>query len=111
MAVTWLANVETGFSFLTIGAINGVSKYTNTVKPYLIHTGRAKVYIADASIQISNTANVYKIVKSFSLEDAWIKGSVMILNSFFIMCEGLLINVSDEKILGVKREDMYLLIW
>lgn len=51
--------------------------------------GRAKVYIADASIQISNTANVYKIVKSFSLEDAWIKGPVMILNSFFIMCEGL----------------------
>ena len=32
--VTWLANVETGFSSLTIGAINGVSKYTNTVKPY-----------------------------------------------------------------------------
>ena len=29
-----LANVETGFSFLTIWAINGVSKYTNTVKPY-----------------------------------------------------------------------------
>lgn len=47
------------------------------------------VYIADASIQISNTANVYKIVKSFSLEDAWIKGPVMILNSFFIMCKGL----------------------
>ena len=47
------------------------------------------VYIADASIQINNTANVYKIVKSFSLEDAWIKGPVMILNSFFIMCEGL----------------------
>ena len=34
MAVTWLANVETGFSSLTIGAINGVSKYINTVKPY-----------------------------------------------------------------------------
>lgn len=32
--VTWLANVETGFSFLTIWAIHGVSKYTNTVKPY-----------------------------------------------------------------------------
>ena len=32
--VTWLANVETGFSSLTIKAINGVSKYTNTVKPY-----------------------------------------------------------------------------
>lgn len=29
-----LANVETGFSFLTIRAINGISKYTNTVKPY-----------------------------------------------------------------------------
>lgn len=48
------------------------------------------VYIADASIQISNTANVYKIVNSFSLEDAWIKGPVMILNSFFIMCNGLM---------------------
>ena len=34
MAVTWLANVETMVSFLTIKAINGVSKYTNTVKPY-----------------------------------------------------------------------------
>ena len=33
-AVHWLANVETGFSSLTIMAINGVSKYTNTVKPY-----------------------------------------------------------------------------
>ena len=32
--VTWLANVETRFSFLTIQAINGISKYTNTVKPY-----------------------------------------------------------------------------
>ena len=30
----WLANVETRISFLTIKAINGVSKYTNTVKPY-----------------------------------------------------------------------------
>ena len=29
-----LANVETWFSSLTIKAINGVSKYTNTVKPY-----------------------------------------------------------------------------
>ena len=29
-----LANVETRFSSLTIRAINGVSKYTNTVKPY-----------------------------------------------------------------------------
>lgn len=29
-----LANIETGFSFLTIRAINGISKYTNTVKPY-----------------------------------------------------------------------------
>lgn len=47
------------------------------------------VYIADASIQISNTANVYKIVNSLSLEEAWIKGPVMILNSFFIMCKGL----------------------
>lgn len=54
------------------------------------------VYIADASIQISNTANVYKIVKSFSLEDAWIKGPVRILNSFFIMCEGL-----KEKVIGL----------
>lgn len=32
--VLWLANVETWFSSLTIKAINGVSKYTNTVKPY-----------------------------------------------------------------------------
>ena len=48
------------------------------------------VYIADASIQISNIASVYKIVSSFSLEDAWIKGPVMILNSFFIMCKGLM---------------------
>lgn len=30
----WLANVETRISFLTIKAINGVSKYINTVKPY-----------------------------------------------------------------------------
>ena len=29
-----LANVETWFSYLTIKAINGVSKYTNTLKPY-----------------------------------------------------------------------------
>ena len=29
-----LANVETRFSSLTIMAINGVSKYINTVKPY-----------------------------------------------------------------------------
>lgn len=29
-----LANVETWFSSLTIKAINGISKYTNTVKPY-----------------------------------------------------------------------------
>lgn len=54
------------------------------------------VYIADASIHISNTANVYKIVKSFSLEDAWIKGPVRILNSFFIMCEGL-----NGKVIGL----------
>ena len=36
------------------------------------------VYIADASIQVSNTANVYKIINSFSLEEAWIKGPVRI---------------------------------
>ena len=59
-------------------AINGVSKYTNTVKPYQLDIGRAKVYIADASIKISNMANVYKPVNSFSLEDAWIKGPVRI---------------------------------
>lgn len=29
-----LANVETRFSSITIKAINGVSKYTNTLKPY-----------------------------------------------------------------------------
>ena len=29
-----LANVETRFSSLTIMAINGLSKYINTVKPY-----------------------------------------------------------------------------
>lgn len=48
------------------------------------------VYIADASIQVSNTANVYKIINSFSLEEAWIKGPVRILNSSFIMCKGLM---------------------
>ena len=31
---SWLANIETGFSFLTIRAINGIAKYTNTIKPY-----------------------------------------------------------------------------
>lgn len=31
---SWLANVETRFSFLTIRAINGIAKYTNTIKPY-----------------------------------------------------------------------------
>lgn len=36
-----LANVETRFSFLTIRAINGIAKYTNTVKPYQLDIGRA----------------------------------------------------------------------
>ena len=40
------------------------------------------VYIADASIQVSNTANVYKIINSFSLGEAWIKG-------LFHMCKVL----------------------
>ena len=62
------------------------------------------VYIADASIQISNIASVYKIVNSFSLEDAWIKGPVMILNSSFIMCKGL-----KEKVIGLLR-DYWLLL-
>lgn len=36
-----LANVGTGFSSITIKAINGVSKYTNTLKPYQLDIGRA----------------------------------------------------------------------
>ena len=63
------------------------------------------VYIADASIQISNTANVYKIVKSFSLEDAWIKGPAMILNSCSIMCEGL-----KEKVISLLPVLIYYLM-
>ena len=45
--------------------------------------------MVDASIKISNTANVYKPVNSFSLDDAWVKGPVRIWNSSLIMCEGL----------------------
>lgn len=95
---SWLANIETGFSSLTIRAINGIAKYTNTIKPYQQVQVGLQVYIADASIQISNTISVYTKVNCLSLEEALVKGSVRIQNSSFIMCKGL-----KEKVINLLQ--------
>lgn len=65
-------------------AINGIAKYTNTLKPYLIHTGRAMVYISDTRVKNVTSISKYTTVKRLSLDDAWRKGPAMIVNSSFI---------------------------
>ena len=65
-------------------AINGIARYTNTLKPYRYVYGRAMVYISDTRVKNVNSISKYTTVKCLSLDDAWRKGPAMIVNSSFI---------------------------